>query len=264
MKQGKTAHSSAEHKATGHLWVWALALLGAVGGHALWFGTLSTTWAVPRDQMPETMPWRWSPYVPGQEAPGEAEFLTVAAPTLFAFPTKVGFSRPLVTERIAVRPPVDRPPEMALYLHRTNAVHNGTHAVTLPSWPALRGQRTELPLQWPEPEQTVERMGAQTHATPRMYSLVSEAGRELERIDWSGETEQWGGAPWAADVVVHINPMGVVTHVLLDESTAAPEANERLLRVLYAGRWAPAATTDALRYHVVYAGGRSAKQGEDS
>lgn len=231
-----------------------MACLLAVIGHGIWFFWLDITWAVPRDAVPS--PPRWTLVTRPDTTPDHplTQMLEVWSPAAFALPTPVGFSRPLLTEEIRLRPPLHSPSETAMLLERRRVQPPAESAVTLPEWEQLREQIEAHPLRLPSAPTPQPDAPVTPSPVPIVHRLDGAEHRDVEHMTMTEDTTLWGTTSWSAELVLHIDPWGTVNQALVHRRAAYEPANKRLIQDAHTWRWAPADQADIVRIRLVYEG----------
>ncbi len=232
-----------------------MACLLALVGHGVWFFWLdATTWAVPRDTTPPPPEWTFVQLY--GDAPNRplTDMLDVWSPAAIALPTPTGFSRPLLTEEIRLRPPLHSPSETVMLLERQRARPETHSAVTLPEWKELREQMDARPLRLPPAPVPEPDRPEFPPPVPQVTLLDGVDGRQTEQMALTENATAWGTAPWTAELLVRIDPWGVVNRVVVHQRSSHEPANEHVVREAYTWRWTPSEQADSARVRVVYYG----------
>lgn len=188
----------------------------------------------------------------GADSGGEAR--TVWSPVLFALPSAVGFSRPMLQQELDLRPPLDPPSKSVMFLKRAES---SAAAAATPGTPladlvaqALQGAGV-LPESSPAFSilpHTPSHGLVDIELSP---SLKGAEPRELPRLE---VRRLPANKPWEAVAYVVISASGEMERVLLEEPTPSARWNDLLVRALWQLRFDDLADERRGRITIRFAG----------
>lgn len=241
---------------------WLMAVLVAFGAHAFWLWGME--WSTPPASAESSSSARWVLQFWDEAEASDAlqDQLAVSSPTLFALPGSVGFSRTWLADEIAVRPPVDQPPEITMQLARQRSADE-QWVVPLPNRSALLAEvgRKSLPIPRPSPQAVAN--GEWPDPVPSVVELRGAEGRTAESLAWPAGTTYWGADGWHAVGMITVDSSGTVTHVVLDQRPDEGDVAQQLVRTLHRWRWRPADEATLVHFAVSYPGAPRTSMRED-
>jgi hypothetical protein len=234
---------------------WLVAILLVCTLQTVWWFGLSGPDLAMMVSTPQPAPLQWWPNAGGEPMTGTGPLVQVWSPTLFAYPAAAGFSQPMRSQEIAVRPPVDRPPEMSLQLARPSSQATTGPAVELLPWSLLL-QRNDIafPAAAAPPVAAARDARDWPDLQPRVRMIQGVSGRLVEQVDLPQGSALWGGQAWEAACLVNVDGPGNVRHVLVEQGPDNTAIIEHLVRALSAWRWMPADGPEMFRIHLSYPG----------
>lgn len=244
-----------ERTETFRLGPWLVATLLVCTLQVVWWFGLSGPDLARLASSPQPTPLQWWPNAGGETMTGAGPLVRVWSPTLFAYPAAAGFSQPMRAQEIAVRPPVDRPPEMSLQLVRPSSQTTAAPAVELLPWSVLL-QRDDVafPASASSPVVIARAATDWPDVLPRVRMIQGISGRLVEQVDLPHGAAFWGEQPWQAACLVNVDGPGNVRHVLVEQGPDNTAITEQLVRALSAWRWVPGDGPEVFRIDLSYPG----------
>ncbi len=232
---------------------WLIATLVAVSAHAFWLWGME--WGAPQTaaEAPSVARWTLQFWDDTQLPDVVQDQLAVSSPTLFALPGPVGFSQAWLEDEIAVRPPVDQPPEITMQLARQRPADE-QRVAPLPARGELLAAVAGQPLPIPRPAAQAISDDEWPSPVPRLLELRGADTRAAEALDWPSGVTQWGSEGWQATGMITIDRSGTVTHVVLDQRPDEREVADRLVHTLHGWRWRPAQERTMVHFVASYPG----------
>jgi hypothetical protein len=236
-----------------YVWIWAVIL--AVAWHAFWWLALT-----PR-RVP--LPFGSSTavrvtYLPAKPANGAEvrmveEARMVSSPVLFALPTPMGFSGPVLAKELALRPPVEASGDSALIL--PSPLGEAT-LPTVPSAPRVRAGEVRA---WSALVPSSPPVFARIDREPRRGRVDVEFSAELLPSDAGTErTLEMGDVPearaWEAVAYVVVDEQGKVLQLFMEPPAPSPAWNALLVQALRRLEFEPATASRRGRLFLQYHG----------
>ncbi|MCF7848722.1 MAG: hypothetical protein K9M45_07730 [Kiritimatiellales bacterium] len=167
-------------------------------------------------------------------AAGDARL--VWSPVLFAFPSKMGFSRDLLQERLHTRLSFKQEREEESFLVAEDGLLVGKDAVPVAKLSLSSARRPGPPL----PVSPVEPGGSEL-SSRRIYMAPELKSRLKGGVELSADLNKAGWSAWQALADVTVSEQGTVRHVFLEKPLQPPELNQAVLQTIYRLTFSPAA-----------------------
>ncbi len=250
MRRGRT-----QDKPSGRVWISALVL--ALLFHGIWWIGLTASapeYFTPETRIPQAQVSLWTlPPVELIEEAAAEDPLAFRSPVLFALPSPLGFSRPLLIRGAGLRPPIQPPLDISMTLKSPVFARPDEPAVTgggppedvrvRYEGPSLRPVTRSVFDGFPEPHEPVLRMEFGEGLREDLFEKRPLPERLVEETT----------ASWEVEVFLSTDERGVVNRVLLERRADLERINQELSRSLYAWRvhYGEAPVSGRLRIYAV-------------
>lgn len=156
-----------------------------------------------------------------------SDIRTVWSPVLFSLPSKMGFSRDLLQEKLHTRLTFRQPDETESFLD-VNLASRDAGAEVIPQELMLTAGRRAAP----RPPSSVYHVGTRP-APHRVYIAPELKERLVGGVVLPPELNQRGDAAWEVRADMSISKYGAIRHVFLEQPLEAAPLNQALIQLLH-------------------------------
>lgn len=231
MKGRMTARTS-----SGILWMTVLAC--ALIFQAVWWIGLTPRPAespAPDPAPPRVSLWRL-PLLDGDEHDPAEDPISLWSPVLFALPSPVGFSRPLMMASSGLRPPVQPPLDASMLLDRPSFVRSDDPAVILDApFPESHPRHRDPGLRPPGRDGFPRPVGPRDPVL-RVFFSGGLNENDFEERSLPVDAMEPGTSPWEIEAFLSVDEHGNVNRVILEKRAEDEQINRSITRALYAWR----------------------------
>lgn len=176
----------------------------------------------------------------------------VSSPTLFALPSEAGFSRPLLTNRIAVRPALKRQPVSGIILGKPELYGSGLPTTGMDALRRLIKKEDTLFMEGAVPRAVFTSI--MNINVARLRIIYLNGFNEGDFVDVEIPEKQLGRMPWDIDVFLYADELRSIQHVVMEHPSEYEEDNLTVTRSLYRWRLADGVASRSGRIIVRYLG----------
>jgi len=170
-------------------------------------------------------------------APEGGDVRLIWSPILFSFPSKMGFSRELLQERLHTMLSSNKQEQdTESFLVTDNGLAVAKDAVPVETLSLSSVRRPGPPL----PASPVEPSGS-TLSSRRVYMAPELKSRLKGGVELTADLNKAGPSAWQARADVTVSEQGMVRHVFLEKPLQPPELNRAVLQTIYRLKFSPAA-----------------------